>query len=54
MVLCRPLTRLSKGAMLGWGGHLGVAVPAAAMVMVEWWAYDIANLVAGKHTNVRT
>lgn len=44
---CRPLTGFSKEALKGWGAHLSIAVPAAAMVAVEWLVFDLVNLIAG-------
>lgn len=37
---CRPLTGFRREALQSWGTHLRVAVPAALLVMVEWWVLE--------------
>jgi len=36
-----------RGAMRGWGEYLSFGLPAAALVLVEWAAYEVAVLASG-------
>lgn len=38
----------SWDAFKGWGEYLRYGLPAAAMICLEWWAYEVVILLAGK------
>lgn len=38
---------LGKGALQGWGSYLSYGVPAAAMICMEWWCYEVVIFMAG-------
>jgi MATE family multidrug resistance protein len=37
----------SLEAVQGWGRYLGYAVPAAIMLCMEWWVYEVVIFIAG-------
>lgn len=32
----------------GWGRYLSYGVPAAVMICMEWWAYEVVIFMSGK------
>ena len=38
---------LTREAWRGWGTYLSYGLPAAAMICVEWWSFEIVIFLAG-------
>lgn len=39
----------SSKALEGWGSYLSYGMPAAAMICMEWWMYEVVIFMAGTH-----
>ncbi|KAG2447110.1 hypothetical protein HYH02_007858 [Chlamydomonas schloesseri] len=37
----------SRQALAGWGDYLGIALPSAAAICLDWWTYEAVILIAG-------
>jgi len=46
---CREtLAAPSKDMLKGWKEYLAIAFPSLLMICLEWWAYQVLNLVSGR------
>lgn len=42
------LTRPTMDVFKGWGQYLGLAFPSLLMTCLEWWGFEIMNLLTGR------
>eukprot|EP00879_Flechtneria_rotunda_P019601 GHRR01020594.1.p1 GENE.GHRR01020594.1~~GHRR01020594.1.p1 ORF type:complete len:397 (+),score=83.25 GHRR01020594.1:1177-2367(+) len=50
----KPWTGLSKDSLSAWPSYLSVAIPACAMICLEWWAFEALTLLAGLLPDAQT